>query len=165
MFGHYARQGGIHRIAQLTPGALIHRGDRIHLRKEISLEQEARNLAKVDPQVADSGAVRHGEVGGDAYEKLVQGESLRPKGDQLARRETGETVHLTDRGNAGEDILGPKDRRQVQQFPGDLRLNARVPWSVHRRAVGGIHAPPGVFAFTFRMLEIIPIPPAPGGTS
>jgi hypothetical protein len=41
----------------------------------------------------------------------------RSKRDQLARRESRETLHIGDRGDAGEDILGSKDRR-VPQFPG-----------------------------------------------
>ena len=106
----------------------------------MTLEQAARNLAKIDAQVPDARAVRHGEVGGDPDQKFVQGESLRPKRDQLARRESRETLHLGDRGDAGKDILGPKDRRQVAQLPGNLRLNAGVPWPMHLRVVGGIHA-------------------------
>jgi hypothetical protein len=68
-----------------VPGAIISRGDRIHLREEITLEQEARDPTKIDAQVSDSGAVRHREVGGDPYQEFVQGESLRPKCDQLGR--------------------------------------------------------------------------------
>jgi hypothetical protein len=128
--------------------------------------QEARNLAKIDTQVSDSGAVRHREVGGDPYQEFVQGESLRPKRDQLARGESGKTLHLGDRGDARRDILGSKYRRQVPQFPGHLRLDAGVPRPMHLRGVGGTHAH---YLFNpiprFAMVPIIPIPPIHGGDS
>ena len=98
---------------QFTAGAFVGRGDRGHFRDEISLQQEIRDLAKVDAQVADSGAVGHGEVGRHPDQEFMQGKALRPKGDQFARRDSGETLQLVGRGNAGKDIVAAKNRRQV----------------------------------------------------
>jgi len=98
---------------QFTAGALVGCGDRGHFRDQISLQQQIRDFAKVDSQVADSGAVGYGEVGRHPNQEFVQRKSLRPKGDQLAWRDPGETLQLVGRGNAGKDIVAAKNRRQV----------------------------------------------------
>ena len=75
----------------------------MHLRVQIAAVQQARDLAKIDAQISDSRAVRHHEVGGDPYQQLVQGKSLRPKRDEIAERETCQPLQLDRSGNAGEE--------------------------------------------------------------
>ncbi len=115
-------------------------------RNQIALEQAAGDLAKVDAEIADARAVGHGEIGGDPDQELMQGQPLRPKRNQLARRESGEALHLGDRGDAGKDILRPKNRRQVPQFLGHLRLDAGVPWPGAGGSALRSHTTPHAFA-------------------
>ncbi len=127
-------------MAQLEARAVERRGDGGHIRNEITLLQAARDLAKIDAQISDSRAVGHGEIRGDTDQEFVQGKSLGPKRDQLARQEAGETLHLADGGHAGKNVVGPKDRRQVLQFPRHLRADPGIPRPV-RRLIDGTHAP------------------------
>ncbi len=102
---------GIDRIAQLMPSAVIRRRNRLHFRYEIPIVQTAGDLAKIDAQIPDFRTVGHGKVGGDPYQEFMQGEPLRPEGNQLARRKSGQPLHLGNRGDAGKDVCGPEDRR------------------------------------------------------
>jgi len=104
-------EGRVDCTVQFKPDAIISRCDRIHLGDQVACEQEARNLAKIDAQVADPGAVRNRKVGGDPDKEFVQGQSLRSKRNQLARREPGETLNLGGLCHAGEYILTSEDRR------------------------------------------------------
>src|SRR5262249_35831145 len=101
--------------------------DRPHFRADIALEDDGHDLAKVDAEILDLRAVRHRNLGGDAYERLLQRQALRPEGDELRDRQPGEIAHLVGPLDARKHILGPEDRRERSQIARDPRFDPWIP--------------------------------------
>ena len=104
--------------------------DGLDVGSDAALQQCRDDAAEIDAQILDAGAVGHRQIRRHPYQKLVQRESARTKGDQVGDLETGEVAPLLGVGHAGVDIFGAEYRRQVQEVARNLRAYAGVPGSV-----------------------------------
>ncbi len=114
---HHGRQRRLNGLPHLAASPFERLIDGVHLRNEVKSQEPARHLSKIDAQIPDARSVRHRKVRRDADEQFMQGEPLRPKYHEFAVRKAGEAVQLVGGGNAGGDVLGPKDRRGPSVIP------------------------------------------------
>ena len=109
---HDGAQRRLDGLSHLAASLVKRLNEGVHLRNEMKRQKPARHLAKIDAQIPDARSVRHSKVRGDADEQFMQSEPLGPKYHEFAVRKAGQAAQLGGGGNAGGDVLGPKDRRE-----------------------------------------------------
>ncbi|HSY08976.1 MAG TPA: hypothetical protein VK820_10640 [Steroidobacteraceae bacterium] len=114
------------------------RRDRVHVRLNMARQDDACHLAEIEAEILDLLAVRHRQVSGHAYQKLVQHQAPRPERHEIGQFQPGKIAQLVRLFEARKDIRRAKYRAILAQLLWHRRTNAGVPrpkWHRNSRAI------------------------------
>ncbi len=121
------RQLGVDLLPEPEAERIVRRCDRVAPRLDVAGEDRARDVAKIDAEVLDSGSVGNRKIGGHADQDFVQRQARGSERHQLAQGHAGQILQLGGSRDVGKNVLRTEDRAEMPQMLRDLRFDPGMP--------------------------------------